>query len=602
MDRIPSLDLLAAAAGQLATALGSRELENGLDAALLRLGSTLRDRPGEIPDDVMMAVALGVETDALKRTRRLVGGDLISLLDFAVPLSACIGSQQTASRLQELAVLDDPGYDDVRTALERLAADLAMPLGQLEDRMAGLVDLRDLKVEFKLPIGHLNAAIANLGARYKPVSNEHIHRDAWSRHLRLRQPATVERLRERSAGVFDRGELLTQYVASRENVLTVAPATAWFTTYDDLPEVVMDAQLTQWIDDHVPQDSTATPLDVPLIESRSANGGQLRIFWDTFAPVLSAWVRAPGVSTSAEVRQTWADPATKRETCFANARDCGWLDFRVLDDEAIARWLIPAGMWPAGRVANPDLAAWDLSASNLANSEERAKEEKAELQRRKSQIEFGGTTLSALKNGYADIAAAVAASLAQAKALQHVTSTDSALGTMDPVKPSGGPGGGSGRGAPKSPENAMSDEQKMAVGLIGELWAREWIRLRHGLDAVNESMWVSCYRDTVLNTSGGLDGWGYDFIVATKSRTYYYEIKASTGDPRRFEMGPTEIGAAQRYRIDREHRYRILYLAHVGDPARMGTTLLANPFSDKGDGKFRAVGKGSVTYEFDPIE
>ena len=148
----------------------------------------------------------------------------------------------------------------------------------------------------------------------------------------------------------------------------------------------------------------------------------------------------------------------------------------------------------------------------------------------------------------------------------------------------------------------MSDEQKMAVGLIGELWAREWIRLRHGLDSVGESMWVSCYRDSVLNTGGGWDGWGYDFIVATKSRTYYYEIKASTGDPRRFEMGPTEIGAAQRYRNDREHRYRVLYLANVSDPARMTATLLANPFSEKAVGKFRAVGKGSVAYEFDLAE
>jgi hypothetical protein len=104
----------------------------------------------------------------------------------------------------------------------------------------------------------------------------------------------------------------------------------------------------------------------------------------------------------------------------------------------------------------------------------------------------------------------------------------------------------------------------------------------------------------VLNTSGGSDEWGYDFIVATKSRTYYYEVKASTGDPHRFEMGPTEIFAAQRYRSDRDHRYRILYLAYVSDPSRLTATLLANPFSGKVAGKFRAVGRGSVTYEFDP--
>ena len=146
----------------------------------------------------------------------------------------------------------------------------------------------------------------------------------------------------------------------------------------------------------------------------------------------------------------------------------------------------------------------------------------------------------------------------------------------------------------------MSDEQKLAVGLIGELWVREWLRIRHHLEVVDESNWVSGYRDAVLNTSGGQDALGYDFIVARKSYTLYYEVKASTGDPLRFELGPTEIGAAQRWRSDRDHRFRILYVTYVGDPTRMRVTVLPNPFSTKAEGKFRPVGKGSVVYEFDP--
>lgn len=594
------LDVLAGAAGQLAVALGSRELANGLEASLLRLASMLHNNPGETPDDNIMSSALGVEMNALKRTRHLARGELISLLDFAVPLSACLATQQTTSRLQELASSDDPAHEDIQAALEMLGSELGLSFRQLEERMAGLVDLRDLKLEFQLPIALFNSAIIALGARYKPVNNEHLHREFWSRHLRQRQPATMEQIRERLSGVFDRGDPLTQYVSSRKKILNVAPDTAWFTTYDELPEAVMEAHLTQWIIDEVPQDSAATPLELPLNDCRMLNGGRLRKFWDTFAPILSSWVRVPSVLTSSEVRQTWNDPAVSRETFFENARDSGWLDFRPLDDEAIALWLTRAGVWPVGHAASRDLDVWGLSASNVASNEDRAKAERADLQRRRTQVEFSGTTLSALRTDYADIAAAVTASLAQATALYSVISTDSPLEKMAPAMPSGGSGGGSSRGILKDPESGMSDEQKMAVGLIGELWARDWIRQRHQLDVVNESIWVSCYRDAVLNSSGGWDGWGYDFIVATKSRTYYYEVKASTGDPRRFEMGPTEIGAAQRYRSDREHRYRILYLAYVSDPARMTPTLLANPFSSKAEGKFRAVGKGSVTYEFSP--
>jgi hypothetical protein len=32
----------------------------------------------------------------------------------------------------------------------------------------------------------------------------------------------------------------------------------------------------------------------------------------------------------------------------------------------------------------------------------------------------------------------------------------------------------------------------------------------------------------------------------------------------------------------------------------MQVSVLPNPFSVKGSGKFKSVGKGSVTYEFDP--
>jgi hypothetical protein len=91
---------------------------------------------------------------------------------------------------------------------------------------------------------------------------------------------------------------------------------------------------------------------------------------------------------------------------------------------------------------------------------------------------------------------------------------------------------------------------------------------------------------------------GYDFVVQLSSTTYYYEVKASIGNPRFFEMGPTEIGAALRYKADRDNRYRILYVAFATDPQRAAATILVNPFSREGQKKLRAIGRGSVKYEF----
>lgn len=597
-----TLGHLAGAAGPLAAALGSRELAHGLDAALLRLAAALRDQAGEAPDDSMVAEALRVDLDAIRRTRRLTSGDLIGVVYFAIPLSACLGTLETTSRLQALATQDAPHNEELRAALEALAADLGMRWADLEGRMMNLAEVRDLMTEFSLPIARLNAAIAGLGDRYTPISNEDMYRDAWARYLRQCLPAVIERLRERAVGIFDRGEPLSTYVKARDGAEGVSPDPSWFTTYDELPETAMDGHISRWVDEQLQAELAKLALDVTLSESRTSNGATLREFLRKFSPVLSAWVRAPDTTATPEVRQAWINPETTHDACIAQACRAGWLDFRLLNEEEIARWLTIGGMWPAGRAANVDPAAWGLSAESVATSEERTKAERAEQRRRRTQVEFAGMAMSALPDGYTDIVAAVAAETDHAPALEHVPSSDATLKTMGPAKSSGTPGARSGRMPPRWPGGEMSDEQKVAVGLIGELWAREWLRRKHHLESINESVWVSRYRDAVLNTSGGSDSLGYDFIVATKSRTYYYEVKASTGDPLRFELGPTEIFAAQRFRADREHRYRILYFAYVGDPGRLTWKLLPNPFSVKGAGKFCPVGRGSVVYEFGPAQ
>lgn len=595
-----TLEILAGASGQLAVALGSRELAHGLDAALLRLAATTRDQLEEKPDDALLAAALGVEMEAIKATRRLASGELIGMLDLAIPLSACMATNEITMRLQEIAAQDDPNDEDLRAALGSLAGCTQLPLVELEERMMPLVDLRDLMSEFSLPLAKLNAAVVGLGGRYKPVSNEHMHRETWTRYLRQRQVATVEELRLRAVGTFDRGEALTAYANARDAVLAVEPDPAWFMTYDELPEAVMDQRILDWISERLPVDSSSQVLELTLADARSRNGAQLRDFWARFSQVLAAWLQAPSTSASPELRQAWSDPQASREGLQVRARDHGWLDFRQLDDAQIAKWLSMEGIWPTDRAADSDYAAWNLSDASLVSAEERAKAERIEQQRRRSEIEFAGSTMSALKDGYADLATAVASRVGEAGSLQQVSVTEAELEAMEPTKPSGGVGHSSGRRAPKSPENSMSDDQKSAVGLIGELWAREWIRIRHDLASVDESNWVSSYRDSVLNTGGGDNSLGYDFVVTRKSYSVYYEVKASTGDPLRFEMGPTEIGAAQRWRLDRDHRYRILYISYVGSPARMKVAVLANPFSARAEGKFRAVGKGSVLYEFDP--
>ena len=131
-----TLELPAGAAGQLAVALGSRELANGIEASLLRIVAT----HGQVPDspgDDALAAALGVERDAITLTRKLASGDLVVMLDLAIPLSACRGTRETTSLLQAVAAAEGPSDQELHRALERLAAELGDTLAEFEERMAG---------------------------------------------------------------------------------------------------------------------------------------------------------------------------------------------------------------------------------------------------------------------------------------------------------------------------------------------------------------------------------------------------------------------------------------------------------------------------------
>ncbi len=597
-DDAVSLGLLAKSSGQLAAALSYRELAHGLDSALLRLAGQVSAESSDAPDDADIAAALGVAVEDIKQTRQLASADLAGLLFLAIPLAACIAGPELAATLHQLSLRDDPPEEALHEGLEALSTAAGLTLKELEDRLVPLADLPQLMAEFSLPISRLNAVVAELGGNYRPVSYERAHRDAWLRHLRQRQPATLERLRQRVAGLFDQRRSLADYAAARDEVLGIAPDSAWFTTQDMLSDELMDAWIETWVVSRLVESPPDVKLDVDLMEARAANAVTLREFWSKFAPLLSAWVRATDGTVAVTVRQAWLSPEATRDGCLAQAKAAGWLDFRLLDDGQVAHWLTDAGVWPEGRTPDANPAAWGISLESVLSSEERSKAERAEQALRRTQVDFAGNKVSALAEGYARIAAAVEEAARHAPSLAHIPTGDAELAPIDPVRPSGGPGGSGSKSPPKSPENSMSEEQKLAVGLIGEAWAREWLRRRYGLESVGENIWVSRYRDAVLNTTGGSDGLGYDFVYATKSRSYYFEVKASTGDPLRFELGPTEIFAAQRYRADREHQYRILYLANVGDPVRMRWLLLPNPFSAKASASFRAVGKGSVVYEF----
>src|SRR5207249_10848769 len=136
---------------------------------------------------------------------------------------------------------------------------------------------------------------------------------------------------------------------------------------------------------------------------------------------------------------------------------------------------------------------------------------------------------------YQDLVAAVTAQLENADKLLNSPDRLTQLEELEESKGRTGAGGSKSRGVGKGiSETQLSDDQKNAIGLIGELLAREWLkkvyRERHDIEVSDES-WVSGNRDKALATKVGQDGLGYDFKIELKTTTHYFEVKASSGDP-----------------------------------------------------------------------
>ena len=227
-----------------------------------------------------------------------------------------------------------------------------------------------------------------------------------------------------------------------------------------------------------------------------------------------------------------------------------------------------------------------------------------EKRRLRSIVTFAGKDLSASDTGFQDIVQAVQDSLTTAQDLLTATDKFTPLAKLLP-RTSGSSGtGGGGKRRTSTDDSALSDEQRRAVGLIGELLAFEWLKRHYEKShhrAIPEDSWVSENGRRALGLSEVSDGLGYDFRVELRATRHYWEVKATTGDQPLIELGPTEIAAAQRYQRDNRDRYRIIFVTNALDPAKARLLVLPNPFSKSGSEVYQVVGGGSVKFKFEPV-
>ena len=154
----------------------------------------------------------------------------------------------------------------------------------------------------------------------------------------------------------------------------------------------------------------------------------------------------------------------------------------------------------------------------------------------------------------------------------------------------GNRGGNGGRGN-SSPMRPPSADCRELVGIVGEIHAYRYLRKEFGEEAVRRDAWVSEIRRKVLPPVEGephnmSDGHGFDFEFTHRRKKWHVEVKATTGDDSQFELGISEIEAANRLARKRGGRWRILRIRHALS-VRPEFDWLPNPFEDRFRERYR---------------
>ena len=124
-----------------------------------------------------------------------------------------------------------------------------------------------------------------------------------------------------------------------------------------------------------------------------------------------------------------------------------------------------------------------------------------------------------------------------------------------PLAKAGQSSGGTGR--ERASERRTSQPRPSAAlrdlaGVVGEMHAYRYLRAEFGNDVGTRDAWVSEIRLRVLPPVQGepddtSDSHGFDFQFSHRRRKLHVEVKATTGDDPQFELGISEIKAANRF-------------------------------------------------------
>ncbi len=587
--------VLQQASHTLAEALGYPvQLSSVLSSAFGQLSQ--RHGPGALiqpsNSDLQAVCRKGAQAvhDSLRGLRHMVD----SLVQLLRPAILAVGGKDAVGRFEK-SVSSLETESDLRNTLNTIGASWHVAPDVLFSACMQSDHLDGLRRYLRLDLATFNSAIRDLGPPYSELDFAEDHVQQFKAYVAIRRGEIQNELRSAFLSTFTaRGDLSDYVAASRLEGL--GPEPGWATMYDELPEPMMLERVNHWLGrfEAGPLQSGGSSSSPTVSDCRTANRDALRKLASELWATVSVWCRKNG----RQMPERWRIRDEAPRALVTQALASGLLDFEVLEQASLIGVLAALSDWPEGMPETLDPNALGVDRESVDEALEKARHENAERNRLERIVVVGDQELSEDKVDLPDSLALLMESYATSGSSLKLPARVISLEALE-APPKHGAAGSRQKSKKPLPSRRLSESKRRIIGLLGERFAFEWLRLQYPA-LVNEDCWVSTNRERALQLPGGDDGLGYDFVIDLPSYSLYFEVKSTSSDDFFFSLGPTEVEAALRFRSDSRHRYRVLFVLNVLTPKSTRPLLLPNPYSEQFRDRFQLVTKGEQGFRFLP--
>lgn len=380
-----------------------------------------------------------------------------------------------------------------------------------------------------------------------------------------------------------------RYREARDGLSEITADEAWLPRYQRVPDDLLAARIDAWlVGKGAPVLGSVASGLADLNSVRAANTALLRKTAAVAQPLVRAWAIQHGIVPHDVWREvSHAEAELRRMLDEAGAFDC-----RAWTDTELLRWFRRLAVWPQAMPLSVDRTELGVAQTEVEAQAQKAREDRERMDRQARSVQLNGEFRDPETVDWLKLSDEVSSGLSRAVLNRPIGTFADLIPTADLPKRGGGGGGGGGGGTFVGVPQAKKD----MIGLLGELTVYHWLRARqpgHDIDAC----WVSGNSEQFTGRKG-CDGLGYDFRIAFNKQTWFIEVKASTEDPCRFELGETEVRRARDVARSRSaERYVVAYVANVGSTKATTIDILPNPLGPDADGVLNIAGD-SIRYNF----